>query len=125
MESHQHTDSGQRLAHHHHTHHVVRGGPVTLDIGDDIGALIAYLDPAEVGTEIHVRADHDTSRTTHTGVWERTIDGRPVVVAVFPELVEDDYGILAPDGAVLSRVSIRGGQIAEVDMRMERQATAR
>src|SRR6476660_4515173 len=88
--------------HRHHHHVVPRGGPVTLDIGDNVGALIAYVDADQLGTEIHVRADHDPdpSRTTHTGVWERTMGGRPVVVAVFPELVEDGYGLLDADGRV-------------------------
>jgi hypothetical protein len=104
--------------HEHHHHVVPQGGPVTLDIGGDIGALIAYVDAARLGTEIHVHAegDPDPSRTTHTGVWERTMGPQSVIVAVFAELAQDRYGILDDDGRVTHTVIIRGGEITEVDL---------
>lgn len=112
--------------HHHHPglslargrHHAAPGGgPVVLDIGDTVGALIAYVDDDLLGTEIHVRADRDRSHTTHTAVWERTLGGRQVIVAVFPELAEDGYDLLDHDGSVTKRIAIRGGRITEIDLR--------
>jgi hypothetical protein len=107
--------------HGHHHHVVPMGGPVILDIGGDVGALILYVDDDQLGTEIHVRADHDPDplRTTHTGVWERTMGGQPVVVAVFLELVEDGYRLLDADGQVTQSLTIRGGQITEIDLRAD------
>ena len=50
--------------HDHHRQHApesyphVRGGPTVLDIGGDVGALIAMMDPDTAGTELHLRSEH-------------------------------------------------------------------
>jgi hypothetical protein len=113
MTSHHH--DGLSLAHHHHV--VPRGGPAVLDIGGDIGALIAYVDADLLGAEIHVRADHHPDHTTHTAVWERTIGNETVIVAVFPELAADRYDLLDADGRPSETITIRGGEITEIDLR--------
>jgi hypothetical protein len=92
------------------------GGPVMLDIGGDVGALIVRLDPASAGTELHVRPEGDT-RSTHTGVWERSLGARSVVVAVFAALTEGVYAILGDDGTAIRHVAVTGGRVAEVDLR--------
>ena len=69
-----------------------------VDIGDDVGALLVHVDAARIGQELHVRRPGET-RTTHTGIWERRIGSRAVVVAVFPALVEGGYAILDRDGS--------------------------
>lgn len=93
-----------------------QGGPVVLDIGGDIGALVAYCDAAAIGTEIHVRRDGDTA-TTHTGVWARDLGANRVVVAVFPELRMGEYALLDARGATTRRLRIAGGAVTEVDLR--------
>jgi hypothetical protein len=111
---------------HHHPDHpdgVVHeagqppsGGPVVLDIGKDVGALIVQLDPGLVGTELHVRQpgrDH----TTHTGVWERELGQHRAVVAIFPALTEGPYAILDGGGDPVCDVAILGGQVTERDLR--------
>ena len=59
------------------------GGPVVVDIGGDVGALVVHVDASRVGQELHVRRPGEAA-TTHTGIWERRLGSRAVVVAVFP-----------------------------------------
>jgi len=93
-----------------------QGGPVMLDIGDDVGALLAFMDAELIGTELHVRR-LDEARTTHTGVWERDLGPRRVVVAVFPALREGVYDVLGANGAPTRSVTIAGGGVVELDLR--------
>jgi ABC-type Zn2+ transport system substrate-binding protein/surface adhesin len=93
-----------------------QGGPVVVDIGGDVGALIVRLDRALLGSELHLRQDGWT-HTVHTGVWDRPLGADMVTVAVYPALVEGTYEILGRDGAVRRVVGIEGGQVAELDLR--------
>ena len=101
--------SGRHGAHHgQHSHHHgqgeryphVQGGPSVLDIGGDIGALVATLRPETAGTELHLASDTDELTT-----------------AVFGQLRQGWYGVLGTDGAVVCRVEVHGGQLATVDLR--------
>ncbi len=91
------------------------GGPVVVDIGDDVGALVVHVGADRIGQELHVRRPGRTD-TTHTGIWERRIGRRAVVVAVFPALAEGDYAILDRDGHAILDVEITGGQVTELSM---------
>jgi len=93
-----------------------QGGPVVVDIGGDVGALIVRLDRALLGTELHLHQDGWT-HTVHTGVWDRPLGDQMVTVAVYPALVEGTYEILGRDGAVRRVVGIEGGRVAELDLR--------
>ena len=99
----------------------VHGGPPVLDIGADIGALVATMDPSAVGTELHLRSEHEPPISIHTGVWRRTFPGGPgpdeLTAAVFAELLEGTYWALDPAGNDLIRVDIRGGELASIDLR--------
>jgi hypothetical protein len=92
------------------------GGPVMVDIGDDVGALIVATDPAWLGRELHVRRGGD-AHTTHTGVWERRLGGGLTVVAVFPQLAEGRYDLLDAVGEPMLALTITGGRITELDLR--------
>jgi hypothetical protein len=112
--------------HHHHPHDdehrehhagsVGVGAPV-LDIGGDIGALVATMNHAAAGTELFVRPDDAPTSTVHTGVWERDHLGRRLTAAVFAELREGTYHVLDEGGAAVCAVEIRGGEVAEIDLR--------
>jgi hypothetical protein len=106
--------SGHR--HHHHRHHAGSGAPV-LDIGGDIGALVATMQRTAAGTELFVRPDDDPTTTVHTGVWERHHAGQTVTAAVFPELVAGRYHVLDEHGVPLRTVDIHGGAVATIDLR--------
>ena len=95
------------------------GGPVLLDIGGDIGAVIARLDDHLAGTELGILSldDPDWDPTTHTGVWRRpTASGQAAVVAVYPELRSGRYRITVP-GQTVCDFDVAGGRITELDLR--------
>jgi hypothetical protein len=108
-------------------------GPVLLDIGDDVGALIIEM-PAELdGVEIEIRPvsgvahsianghthdghshphSHDTGSLVHVAVLARPIGNHMVHSAVFPELTTGDYELYERlVGEVRLRASIRGGEV--------------
>ena len=45
--------------------------------------------------------------------------GQDVVVAIFPSLVEGRYAVLDEEGDVRTHVVIRGGEVGELDLRVE------
>ena len=93
-----------------------QGGPVVVDIGGDVGALIVRLAHELLGTELHLRQDGWT-HTVHTGVWDRPLGDRMVTVAVYPALVRGTYEILDGVGGVRRIVAIEGGHVTELDLR--------
>lgn len=95
----------------------VRGGPSVLDIGGDIGALVATMDHDATGTELHLRSEHHPPIGVHTGVWQRSQGEKVVTAAVFAELVEGTYWVLDHTGAAIHRVEVRGGELASIDLR--------
>lgn len=109
-------DHGHGHGHGHEAGVPPPGGPVVVDIGDDVGALIVRLDRELLGTELHLRQD-GWDHTVHTGVWSRPLGDRIVTVAVYPALVEGTYQILDRAGTVRRTVGIEGGSVAELDLR--------
>ena len=98
----------------------VQGGPTVLDIGGDLGALVATLNPQAVGGELHLRSEHEPPISIHTGVWPRAAAGggeNHLTTAVFAELLKGSYWALDQDGNDLVRVDIRGGELATIDLR--------
>jgi hypothetical protein len=95
----------------------VQGGAPVIDIGGDIGALVATVDPETVGTELHLLSEHDPPVAVHTGVWNRRLGSTTVTAAVFAELVEGRYRVLDDAGRPVRTVTITGGELAQVDLR--------
>lgn len=112
-------------------------GPVLLDIGGDVGALVVTM-PAELeGVEVEIRpiaeqppapepaegpahshhaggAHHHTPHLPHVAVVPRHVSGILVHSLVFPELKEGRYELYQrPGGAVELTVSVVGGEVAE------------
>ena len=83
-----------------------KGGPVVVDIGGEVGALIAHLDDRLWGEELFLRPTADPS----------TPDA---VVAVFPALVEGRYAVLDGAGTPTTEILITGGVVTELDLRTE------
>ena len=116
---HAHSHDHVHVHEHGHAHEAglpPAGGPVMVDIGEDVGALVVTTDTAWLGRELHVRR-HGDSHTTHTGVWERQLGGRPVVVAVFPQLGEGRYDLLDAAGDPMRSLRIDGGVVTQLDLR--------
>src|SRR4029077_20577302 len=95
----------------------VQGGPAVLDIGGNIGALLATVDPSTVGTELHLRSEHRPPIEIHTGVWHRGFGADRVTTAVFAELAEGRYWVLDGAGRGVRRVDIQGGSLTSIDLR--------
>ncbi len=93
------------------------GGPVVLDIGDGIGALLVHLPDDRYGSELHVRVPGTEGPTIHTGVWRRRLGERETVVAVFPELSAGTWAIVDGDGNDGLLVEIGDGRATELTIR--------
>jgi hypothetical protein len=97
-------------------------GPVVLDIGGDIGALVVTMPAALAGAEVEVRpiagaafeayAAHPGSHLPHVAVLARP--GSPVRhLAVFAELQDGEYELsLRPDHPACLTAVVRGGEVS-------------
>jgi hypothetical protein len=110
---------------HSHTHvteapgTTVPGANPVLDIGGDVGAMVVYLDgPTDTG-ELEACPMGQPAEHFHTGVHPRDLGGgETVMVAVFPEVVHGSYHILDDADVPVAMVQVRGGEVAEVDLRV-------
>lgn len=112
-------------------------GPVLLDIGGDVGALLVRTPASMEGVEIEIRSQqpglhldpddpgevhdhgHDnqggTSHVTHVEVLTRPTPAGVVTCAVFPSLPRGRYELyVRPSGPVRLQVTITGGEVAEM-----------
>jgi hypothetical protein len=100
------------------THNAHAGqGPVMLDIGDDIGAVVLAM-PAELdGSEVEARpvpAPPAGVHLPHVAVLPRPVAGRVDHSAVFGELPQGTYELyLRPAGPVALTVRVCGGEVTE------------
>ena len=94
-------------------------GPV-VDIGGDVGALVLYTDERFEDREIEISPVGDVSRRTHTAIHRRSIGDRVVFAGLYPALAAGTYRIWADDPSLPDRVTIVGGEVAEVDWRTVR-----
>ncbi len=99
----------------HHTHEV-HGGAAVLDIGGDVGAMVAVLDSAAEGTELFLRPVAG-GHAVHTGVWTRHQGEEHITAALFCELAAGSYWVLDTDGSDRIAVDIAGGALTELDLR--------
>jgi hypothetical protein len=116
-------------------------GPVLLDIGDDIGAIVLHLTAALEGAEIEIEPanhqddhgtlhhrqghdhdydhDHDLDRRhihrLHVAVVGRPLPGGLAYTAVFPHLPAGQYRLIIPDREGRLLVQVRGGEVTEVN----------
>jgi hypothetical protein len=100
-------------------HGPVEGASV-LDVGGDVGALVLYTDERFAESEIEISPEGDDAARVHTAIHERPTrdaSGRPVYAGVFPDLRAGTYRIWAPEPGLRDRVTVVGGEIAEVDWR--------
>lgn len=119
-------------------------GPVLLDIGGEVGALILTMPAALAGQEIEIRPlskddsapeadhghahdhahshaaghghEHGHGHLIHVGVVGRPIAGEVVHSAVFSALAEGQYELyVRPDGPVMLTQTVRGGEVTMAD----------
>jgi hypothetical protein len=91
-------------------------GPVVLDIGGDVGALVIEMPASLAGVEIEARpvGPDQPGHLPHVAVLARpTPDGRQVHSAVFGALVSGPYQLYQrPAGPVRLTVQVAGGAVA-------------
>jgi hypothetical protein len=118
-QSHDHSHDGEHHLAGVGTSERAFGGPVVVDIGPGVGALVVYLGRDWLDDELHLQPLDRAGWSTHTGVWERRLGGsRRVVAAVYPSLPEGAYGILDRDGRTVVRVvAVSEARVTEVDLR--------
>ena len=88
-----------------------------LDIGGDVGALLLYTGPEQRGREVEVSPVGQELLRVHTAIHARRVQGHVVFAGLFPQLVAGDYQIWTDDPTLPDRVTIVGGEVAEVDWR--------
>jgi hypothetical protein len=107
-------------------------GPVLLDIGGDVGALVVVMPPDADGLEVELRPagatahgathphhhhhhhdhDHDHAAYPHVGVVARPDGDHVVHSLVYPSVAEGEYELYPlPDGPVVMTASVIGGQV--------------
>lgn len=89
-------------------------GPVLLEIGEDVGALVLTAPATLEGTEIEIRALDGPAEPTHVEVLARPTTNGPSFTAVFPTLERGRYALRRlPTGTPVLTVTIDGGQVAQ------------
>ncbi len=97
----------------HRHRHTADGGPVVLDVGDDIGALVLLAPASAVGLEIEISPLEEPAHRAHVAVHPRDLGGQEIHAAVFPELPWGRYQLWSPEGDPVLEVSIVGGRVTE------------
>ena len=98
-------------------HHFAGQGPVLLDIGGDVGALVVHLPAALAGREIEIRPA-GCAGPAQPGAHVAVV-GRPTArgidhSAVFTALQQGDYELaLRPGGRASLRATVVGGELTE------------
>jgi hypothetical protein len=95
--------------HHHHAGE----GPVVIDIGGDVGALILLAEPTMVGAEIEISPVDQPNQRQHVAVHPRQAGGRVIHAAVYPALVAGGYELWDQKGRPVLTVQIDGGRITQ------------
>ena len=106
------------MTHRHDQENPFAGqGPVLLDIGDDVGAIVVSMPARLEGREVEVVRLGDTPAVpAHVGVVARPTGRGWSLTAVFPELAAGRYALrLLPDGPPALTVDVVGGRVVEQD----------
>ncbi|WP_380169302.1 hypothetical protein [Jannaschia sp. R86511] len=117
LDGHAHADEVDRA--HPHPHHVsahnphAGQGPVVLDIGGDVGALVLHTPGSLVGTEVEISPAGRDQERRHVEVLPRRLSHRTVFAAVYPDLAAGTWTVWAGDGAAVLSVEVQGGQVQE------------
>lgn len=103
-------------------------GPVLLDIGDDVGAIVVAMPASTEGLEVevrpagttvhaadtHIHEDHSHAHGAfpHVGVVARPNGNGVAYTLIYPALPEGDYELVPlSHGPVVMTVSVAGGAV--------------
>lgn len=96
--------------------HTADGGPVVLDVGDDVGALVLLAPTLPAGTEIEISPLEEPAARSHVAVHPRELADRTIHAAVFPDLRWGCYQLWSEDGEPLLQVSVEGGKVTTASL---------
>lgn len=89
-------------------------GPVVLDIGGDVGALVLHTPAEMVGREIEISPAGRDHERQHVEVLPRTTPSGAVrPTAVFGALEQGGWTLWQADGSAALRVTVTGGEVVE------------
>lgn len=94
-----------------------RAGSVVLDIGGDIGALILAAPESMALVEIEISPAGRDAERTHVAIRERLGPGGKSWAAIYPALRAGEYTLWSTTGEPADRITIVGGQVAQLDWR--------
>ena len=104
--------------HGHHDPHAAGDGPVVLDIGGDVGAVVVTAPRSLVGREVEAVPEGyrpQDGPPVHVGVVDRPVPGGTATVpsAVFGTLPQGAYSLRLRDGMrdPQLEVTVVGGQV--------------
>ena len=98
---------------HHGPHHHAGEGPVVLDVGGDVGALVLIAGAELDQAEIEISAVGQPRTGQHVAVHPRQVGGRVVHAAVYPDLTRGVYELWDSAGRAALTVRIEGGQVTQ------------
>lgn len=105
------------VGHHSHVsaHNPGAGqGPVVLDIGEDVGALLLHTRGDMVGREIEISpAGRDQERSHVEVLPRRTPSGAVRHTAVYGSLQQGEWTLWGADGTPALLVAVSGGEVVE------------
>lgn len=113
---HPHAHPGAGARGHVSAHNPHAGqGPVTLELGDGLGAVVLRVPPDMVGEEIEVSPVGCDGRRHHVEVLPRRTPGGSIVfAAVYPGLREGGWTLWRADGTPALVVEVADGVVSEV-----------
>ncbi len=118
-----------RGPHHAHPHHTRESGgalhvsahnpgagqgPVVLDLGDDVGALVLHTTEDMVGREIDISPATDPSARRHVEVLPRRTASGVRYSAVYGSLKEGPWTLWRDAATPLLQVQVAGGHVTEI-----------
>src|SRR4051812_30614616 len=111
-------EHGNGHAHDHHTAaHRPHEEAVVLELGEELGALIVYADPALLHQEIEISHEGADDDRSHKDVLERVVGGRSFFTAVFDKVPDGADTLWHRDIAIARGQGVVGGEIAQPDPR--------
>jgi hypothetical protein len=94
-------------------------GSVVMEVGDDIGALVVYVEPTSGldGREIEIACRGEQRPFVHTEVRERRLPAGAIYAGVFPAVPAGEYTLLPLAHLPAVDVRVEGGRVAELTWR--------
>jgi hypothetical protein len=103
---------------YHHDHGESRSQHVVLDLGEGVGALVVHTSTELLGAEIEISPAGDDALRQHKAVLTRSAGETTLHVLVYDNLAEGDYTLWLDGTAWRRGVSVTGGAVSELDLRV-------